>query len=128
AHQPPHGNFRYFRSYVDGARVRTRVVRAGPDAHFWHVKTVRFPAHGRRVIRDVYEEAVGEQLLLVRNCAVAHQAAYTLRTGASWRGRIGRAEVIITFRRRRMRGPLAPARNPLKSGQRYLADWSRVRG
>ncbi|MDF2440808.1 MAG: hypothetical protein JWN98_1792, partial [Abditibacteriota bacterium] len=97
--------FTNFRSWVDGRRVQTRLMRGAPDpnnlATYWHTKAVRFPAHRTLRVRDEYTAGIGSELTFM-----SRLASYTLHTGASWNGPIGRSEIIVTF------GPHAPL--PLK--------------
>jgi hypothetical protein len=66
----------------------------------WHAKKVRFAANGIHEVRDVYKQRLGIASYgtpdPTRN-GYASQIAYILRTGASWRGAIGRAEIIVRF-------------------------------
>jgi hypothetical protein len=107
----PEGSFRSFRSWVDGKPVATKVIRASGDEDasdtlFWHEKRVQFPAHGEVVVRDRYVTNVCtyDGLAFWTN-----GTGYILHTGASWHGRIGKAVIKFTFRRKRMRGPFTLA-------------------
>ena len=97
----PGGFFKGFRSYVDGKYVPTSLTTSGKpddeDFRYWHVKDVKFAANGRHAIRDVYSVDIGGQIA-VRG--FYNIAAYTLHTGASWRGNIGRSEIVVTFNRK----------------------------
>lgn len=103
------GYLRSFPSYVEGRPVRTELLHAPTKALFWHAKTVRFPAHASVRVRDVYRIRVGVQdqtSYRGRTDFVYRQASYTLHTGASWRGRIDRAEIDVVFQRKRPRPPM----------------------
>ncbi len=101
---PPHTTFMSFRSYVDGKRVATKLIRANEEGHYWHTKLVRFPAHSVRRIRDVYTQGSGVGVFTLEGGknGYAAQVAYILHTGSSWHDSIGRSEVNVTFRADRM--------------------------
>lgn len=105
---PPHTTFTSFRSYVDGRRVATKLIRANEEGHYWHTKLVRFPAHSVRRIRDVYTQRLGGGIFTLDGGKNGYmkQVAYTLHTGSSWHGSIGRSEVNITFRSKAIPQPL----------------------
>jgi Copper amine oxidase N-terminal domain. len=90
----PKMGFEYFRSYVDGKRVQVRVQEqrreSGPDGYFrWYLKRVRFGAGQTRVIRNVYRAPLGA-------ISTGHNFFdYILTTGASWKGKIGRSDIIV---------------------------------
>ena len=94
---PPQSSFTSFTSFVDGSAVPTSLVR-GADWSY-HVKTVSFPANGIRRVREVYTVPLGG------NVSGNETAYYVLETGASWRGPIGRMEVIARFRRSKRAHP-----------------------
>jgi hypothetical protein len=90
--QPSAKGFEYFHSYVDGKPVRVRVYKqeAYNDGYSrWYVKRVYFRAGQTRVIRNLYRMWLGFDSLGGRSFA------YTLSTGASWKGKIGRADIIV---------------------------------
>ena len=96
--------FKNFRSWVNGRLVKTTLMRGAPDQYgetFWHTKSVRFPARSIVRVRDEYTADIGGELTFI-----SQLANYTLHTGASWNGPIGRSEIIVKF------GPHAPL--PLK--------------
>jgi len=90
----PKMGFRYFRSYVDGKRVQVRVQEqrrdVDPGGYFrWYLKRVRFGAGQTRVIRNVYRAPLGA-------ISTGHNFFdYILTTGASWKGKIGRSDIIV---------------------------------
>lgn len=98
--------FYSFRSYVDGKPVSTKFIRSNEIGHYWHTKTVFFPTHSTRHIRDVYTHEVGIAEASLRNnpdynknkAVWVNQVGYILHTGASWHGSIGRAEIDVSFR------------------------------
>ncbi|HZT41528.1 MAG TPA: hypothetical protein VFA07_05045 [Chthonomonadaceae bacterium] len=96
--KPPHTTFTSFRSYVDGKPAPTRLIRADTEGHYWHAKTVFFPANSTLHIRDVYTQDVGGGIVQVgQKTGEADQIGYVLHTGASWHGPIGRSEIDITL-------------------------------
>jgi hypothetical protein len=90
----PKMGFEYFRSYVDGKRVQVRVQEqrrdVDPGGYFrWYLKRVRFGAGQTRVIRNVYRAPLGG---ISTGQSFFH---YVLTTGASWKGKIGRSDIIV---------------------------------
>jgi hypothetical protein len=118
---PPRSTFRSFRSYVDNAPVRTSLIRSNDPSRFWHAKVVAFGASATRVVRDVYTADVGTQL--AREGA-AHQVRYTLHTGASWHGLIGRSEVTVAFHTRLPAIPMRLRRVPRARAADQMFDRS----
>jgi len=91
-----------FRSYVDGKRVKTTLVK-GEEGTAWQVKSVPFRQGQTRVVRNMYRMQLG---ILSLNGPGKHGdppriqlAEYILSTGRSWRGSIGRSRVIFEFDR-----------------------------
>ena len=88
----PTTGFQYFRSYVDGKRVQVRVQEPKlRDMGYsrWYLKRVHFGTGQTRVIRNVYRAPLG---------AVSNGEKffhYILVTGASWKGKIGRSDIIV---------------------------------
>ena len=88
----PTTGFQYFRSYVDGKRVQVRVQEPKlRDMGYsrWYLKRVHFGTGQTRVIRNVYRAPLG---------AVSNGEEffhYILVTGASWKGKIGRSDIIV---------------------------------
>ncbi len=88
----PTRGFERFRSYVDGKRVKVRVINAEKerDSYWrWYVKRVSFRAGQTRVVRNTYRMSLGlfgtgERFF-----------EYVLTTGASWKGAIGRSEIVV---------------------------------
>jgi hypothetical protein len=89
---PSTKGFKYFRSYVDGKRVKVRVYDQEGDYGYysrWYVKRVYFQAGQTRVIRNLYGMSLGLD-------SIGHAFfEYELSTGASWKGKIGRADIIV---------------------------------
>jgi hypothetical protein len=89
------GGFAFFRSFVDGKPVKVRVHgQKGGDREYsrWYVKRVYFRAGQTRVIRNIYRtppggNSIGNMFFI-----------YTLSTGASWKGPIGRADIIVELK------------------------------
>jgi hypothetical protein len=86
--------FGYFRSYVDGQRFK--VKREGNlardmegDYHTWWTKSLRFGKHQTRVVVNEYQGGFGGD---TSNDAYFN---YVLSTGASWKGKIGRARITV---------------------------------
>ena len=88
------GRFAWFKSWVDGAPTKTTLEKSSEPGKLWHAKAVSFPARSRRTVRDQYSVPIGQQI--ARN-GIYWQTAYTLHTGSSWKGPIGRSEVIVSF-------------------------------
>ena len=88
----PTTGFQYFRSYVDGKRIQVRVQEPKlRDMGYsrWYLKRVHFGTGQTRVIRNVYRAPLG---------AVSNGEKffhYILVTGASWKGKIGRSDIIV---------------------------------
>lgn len=91
-----HVGFKRFRTWVDGRRVRAvRTPGSRPPEggyRFYWVKTVKFGPRQTRKVRvetlsPLSEVSDGSRFL-----------GYTLRTGANWKGKIGKAKVIIDLR------------------------------
>lgn len=95
--EKPRSSFNSFKSSVDGVPVATALVKgknADGSSMKWQAKNVRFGKHQRRIVRDVYEVELGGQ---IARQGFYSTAAYTLHTGASWRGNIERSEIIVSF-------------------------------
>jgi hypothetical protein len=89
--------FSWFRSWVDGQPVRTRIEglrvnhRDGSWER-WRTKVVHFASGQRRRVEVRYRDGIG---------GVSDGSrffTYVMRTGASWKGKIGHAKVVITAR------------------------------
>lgn len=88
----PTTGFQYFRSYVDGKRVQVRVQEPKlRDMGYsrWYLKRVHFGTGQTRVIRNVYRAPLGA---ISNGEKFFH---YILVTGASWKGKIGRSDIIV---------------------------------
>lgn len=118
--------FSSFQSWVDGKPAPTTLVR-GKD-FTWHAKNVSFPANGIRRVREVYTVRLGN------NVGGNETAYYVLQTGASWRGPIGRMEVIARFRRAKRAHPTqgntfqdvrAVSGKSLGEDSQYKTSWTR---
>jgi hypothetical protein len=105
--QPPHTTFTSFRSYVDGRLVTTKLIRADTEGHYWHTKSVRFPAHSVVHIRDVYTQRVGGGIT-EDGKGSAEQVGYIVHTGASWHGPIGHTQIDVTFHCSQIHGTPVP--------------------
>lgn len=91
--------FKGFRSFVDGREVKVQSANGPLEDGYrvkWSTKPVRFGARGTllatRRVRDTYLVETGGE---TRTSVTV--ASYTLHTGSSWRGPIGRSEIIVSF-------------------------------
>jgi hypothetical protein len=99
-----------FQSWVDGQHQKTEIVDADSkdEVASWHVKVVHFGDHQKRVIRDSYDEMLGggatNSWYNKLTTVYIWEAAYEMDTGASWKGPIGKATVVVNapFRVRRV--------------------------
>ena len=91
-------NFDTFKSWVDGRSVQTKLVAGEGEA--WHVKAVRFGAHALVHVRDTYESKTGSGIASAGDSqGGCLWAEYTVHTGSSWKGSIGKTEILVTFKR-----------------------------
>jgi hypothetical protein len=90
----PETMFTSFRSYVDGKPVKTVLVLGKGHGEQWQTKTVAFPANGKRIVREAYTTDLGGAAVDKRPWAFV---CYLLHTGASWKGNIGTATILVTF-------------------------------
>lgn len=95
----PSSTFKWFKSWVDGKFVPTDVltVENGKmrfEVRKWRVKRVAFQAGQTRAVRDRYQVANSVSHLVHSS---VQGFDYILRTGSTWKGRITRSEVVITF-------------------------------
>ena len=83
-----------FRSWVDGVEVKCRRKpdAESSDAESWWTKRVVFPRGAVRTMRDHYK--VSPSWFPIDHRRSFH---YILRTGASWKGTIGSAEIVATL-------------------------------
>ncbi len=86
-------NFKNFKSWVDGKQIKTRFITSARDNDreykAWHVKTVAFKARETIEIVDEYESQLG-------NISDGSRFfEYTLRSGKSWKGPIGKAIIVV---------------------------------
>lgn len=91
--QAKRSRFEYFRTSVDGAAVKSTYQPLPPseDNEYtgWHIKTVPFKRGQTRVVTVEYASPVGETSDGSRFCS------YTMETGSSWKGTIGRAVIRL---------------------------------
>jgi len=87
--------FDSYESYVNGKKVPTKLVPTNKRSLYWHTKTVTFKANSDCIIRDVYTLPPGRQL--TNENGAYQQTSYTLQTGASWHGPIGKADIVFHF-------------------------------
>jgi hypothetical protein len=104
--------------------VPTRVVHGEQLGQVWHTKTVAFPAKSTRRVRDVYTVTLGGQ---AAGTGYYRQASYTLYSGASWHGPIGRVVVNFHFPEHPRSVPLRPVSlRGLKKQNAAEVDWRRL--
>lgn len=122
---PFKSSFTSFQSYVDGKVVPTR-VESGPQANglntIWRVKSVAFGTRGKsrstRRVREKYTVPIGGEMTFLSKLA-----GYTLHTGASWKGPIGRSEITARFDRPLKRGQMrAISMAALNTGGRDVTE------
>lgn len=89
----PRSMFKKYGSFVDGKSVKTKLVLGKEDGEQWQTKFVSFPAGGKRTVREVYTTELGG----IAGPQVWAFASYLLHTGASWKGNIGKATILVTF-------------------------------
>lgn len=111
---------RGFRSCVDNRPVTVRVERADlrkSEFAFFHVKNVRFGRNQTRVIEDWYETPLNVSNAWSNADSPnapyplweSRSFSYTMSSGASWKGNIGKATVQVDFESANLRSPnLAP--------------------
>jgi hypothetical protein len=86
-----------FQSYVDGRKTKCAVI-AGKSQNsllLWHQKIVRFKHHESHFVVDQYRVRTGSGISV--DGASVSEASYVLHTGSSWKGRIGKAVVLVQF-------------------------------
>ncbi len=93
-----------FKSWVDGNRTPTELVRSKIENQAWQAKMVTFGQGQTREVRDLYTMSLGGGVF--DNAGSTDEAGYILHTGASWHGSIGSTQVIVTFERKDMPGPI----------------------
>lgn len=96
--------FLSYESWVDGKKVATELVPTDNRELYWHAKTVQFKGNGDTKIRDVYTLPPGGQM--TNENGLYKQTYYVLHTGSSWKGPIGKGEVIISFKDEALKGPI----------------------
>lgn len=90
----------FFSSYVDGDAVETTSETIG--AGTYRVKMVQFAKGAVRRVRDVY------RLPLAPGTDGLFHVGFIMHTAASWKGPIGRAELIVRFDNPRVKPPIKP--------------------
>jgi hypothetical protein len=86
----------WFRSWVNGRAVPTKLESGSQEGEYWRTKTVSFKARGNTRVRDVYEQPVSAGIIGTGAGSI-HSIQYVLHTGASWHGPIGRTVVHVLF-------------------------------
>ncbi len=117
---PPSTTFNSFKSWVDGKEVKTSLIRSNLPGHYWHTKTVSFPANSTVKIKDVYVQDVSGGIVSLKSSySSASQVAYVLHTGSSWKGTIGSSVVNVTFKTGDIDAPLRPVFNVLSASKSH---------
>jgi hypothetical protein len=125
----PASTFNSFASYVDGKPVRTSVISdASNPSDLWHVKMVHFGSGQTVAVRDVYRTIVSSQVDVAPGYHGGNYSTfYVLHTGASWAGKIGRADVVVHMRRNGLHkirlASYAAAGNP----DPYKINWAKLK-
>lgn len=115
--------FLSYESWVDGKKVPTELVPTNDRTLYWHAKTVNFKAKSDCLIRDLYTLPPGGQV--TNENGLYKQTSYVLHTGASWHGPIGRAEIIVNFDPKVLKGPIQlKALSSLPGKSVYNLKWS----
>jgi hypothetical protein len=110
----PYSQLREFRSWVDGARVPTQFKLL--DRNGYQIKTVRFARDAARQVVNRYRVPLG--LVASRGQVYVQDLGYTFSTGASWKGKIGRGELVVRFRGRFQPTRLLPTKTLEQDGPR----------
>ena len=91
--EEPKQTIKDFKSWVNGKSVKTRLIqgKAGWVGEYkgWHVKDVRFKEGEVLTIVDTYTGGIGN------NTGGDKWFEYILKTGASWKGRISKADISV---------------------------------
>ena len=128
--------FSSFQSYIDGKPVKTTLVRGRNKTDktvLYHTKNVAFAKGQTRSVRDVYTVPVGGAM--TDQSGYFATTFYILHTGSSWRGNIGRSEIIARFRRVKLTKPeqdgrkyqiVSPLASSSLSGEEFQSlKWTR---
>lgn len=93
-----------FESFVDGKRVATELLPKRGMAEYsgiFQTKTVRFGSHQERLVTNRYRVRLGTLAIDGPPPSPPQPAIrvfnYIFSTGASWKGKIGRTELLVTF-------------------------------
>ncbi len=102
---PARTGFRYFRSSLDGRPIKTdrRVASETNDHqyHFWWVKRVPFGRNQTRTVTNSYQSGLAEDSL------GNNWFTYVLETGAPWKGKIGKARIVVDVSGLREKWPVS---------------------
>ena len=116
----PETTFKSFKSWVDGREVTTKLIRSNLPGHYWHTKTVKFPANSSVKIKDVYVQDVSGGIVSLRSTySSASHVAYVLHTGSSWNGKIGSSTINVTFSNTVVDAPLHPVLNVVDASKSH---------
>lgn len=92
-----HSTFEWFKCWVDGKTTSTEQVPVNENGYrIFHTKTVQFAKGESKHVRDQYKVMMGGGACFPDNGYIS-QVAYTIISGASWKGTIGSGEFIIHF-------------------------------
>jgi hypothetical protein len=93
---PKRGAMNSFHSWVDGKEVKMSLERGKEAGDYWHTKSVTFKGHGQTVVRDTYTLDRSSAIVMFKDkSGSADYAGYVVSTGSSWKGNIGRSEVVF---------------------------------
>lgn len=91
----PRSNLFGFRSWIGGKRVQTKLL-VNDVQHLYHVKTIRFAPGESILVVDRYRTPYA-----IANAGYGEgyyrSAHYTITTGGTWRGPIGRVTLVVKF-------------------------------
>ena len=97
---PKKSNYTWFKSNVNGKAVKTKLVGGRDYGDGFQIKDVAFRRGETKTVRDRYRMRIaiaatseGDKYGFISG------VEYILHTGASWKGKIGRSEVIVNFKK-----------------------------
>lgn len=112
--------FRSFRSWVDGKPIPTKIEGFTADEFHWdrfRTKVVDFAAGQTRRVEVRYEQPLG---MVALGASPSKFFTYQFDTGASWKGKIGHARLVVRFSA--MKGYSFMDRK-IPPGYRVVRDW-----
>lgn len=102
--RPVYEGLEGFASSVDGKKAITKLVPDGQGSQSWHTKTVAFGRNQTRTVRVRYLADGGGAT--ASGAGYLRELGYVLHTGASWKGPIGYAAVLVRFAPGTLKGPM----------------------